>query len=308
MSEPPSTADALPPKPAYTMPPQALRDMVLTLARPPADAPESAWQEVVQSGLDKLGELDPRDAIEAMLAIHIVATSAGVLDAYRLAFEPGTTAAQARQQRANAAALTRAMTGAMRALAQQRARPVAPARDWGGAAGELAAAWQAAPARPAEAPGSTKAASEPEEIVRWIDEIDDAELAIAVEQDRREKAGEPPLPTKGPKVVYRYKPEDYIHRFKPDPNAMKPYPGWENMTKPERRAFFGYTYDGPVAPLEMLTPASRAAAAAGEEWAGGRGPGPAPGGRGGWAVARKQVVDACAREAGGFQPVEVRPG
>ena len=42
-------------------------------------------------------------------------------------------------------------------------------------------------------------------------------------------------------------------------------PGWENMTKPERREFFGYTYTGPVAPLEMLTPASHAAAAGGEE-------------------------------------------
>jgi len=31
------------------------------------------------------------------------------------------------------------------------------------------------------------------------------------------------------------------------------------MTMAERREFFGYTYDGPVAPLEMLTPASRAA-------------------------------------------------
>ena len=261
MSEPPAIADALPTKPAYTMPPETLRGMVLTLARPAADAPESAWQEVVQVALDRLGQLDPRDAIEAMLAIQIIAANAGVLDAYRLAFEPGTTAAQALRQRANAAALTRAMTGAMRALAQQRARPVAPARDWGGAAAELAGAWRAAPARPAEAPrGGTAAEAEEETIVKWIDEIDDAELAIAVEQDRREKAGEPPLPTKGPKVLYRYKPEDYIRRFKPDERAARPYPGWENMTKAERREFFGYTYDGPVAPLEMLTPASQAAA------------------------------------------------
>jgi hypothetical protein len=121
-------------------------------------------------------------------------------------------------------------------------------------------------ARPAEGPrGANAAEAEPETIVKWIDEIDDAELAIAVEQDRREKAGEPPLPTKGPKVLYRYKPEDYIRRFKPDERAKRPYPGWENMTKPERREFFGYTYTGPVAPLEMLTPESQAAAAAGEE-------------------------------------------
>src|SRR5271165_5278570 len=121
MSEPPSAANALPPKPAYILPPQALRDMVLTLARPGEDAPESAWQEVVQGGLDKLGELDPRDALEAMLAIQGIGASVGVLDAYRLAFEPGTTAAHALRQRANAAGLVRAMTGLMRALKQQRA-------------------------------------------------------------------------------------------------------------------------------------------------------------------------------------------
>jgi hypothetical protein len=158
------------------------------------------------------------------------------------------------------------MTGALRLLKQQRALPAAPAHDWGSAAAELGAAWRAEPPRPAEPPLSGKPGEAPPEvIVKWIDEIDDAELAIAVEEERREKAGEPPLPRSGPKVLYRYKPEDYIHRFKPDERAARPYPGWENMTKPERREFFGYTYDGPVAPLSMLTPESQAAAAAGEE-------------------------------------------
>jgi hypothetical protein len=241
--------------------------MVLTLSRPGADAPESAWQDVVQGGLDKLGAFDPRDAIETMLAIQIIAANAGSLDAYRLAFEPGTTAVQALRQRANAASLARTMPGALRQLAQQRALPVAPARDWGNAAADLGAAWRAEPPRPAEPPRSGKPgeAAAPEVIVKWIDEIDDAELAIAVEEERREKAGEPPLPRSGPKVLYRYKPEDYIHRFKPDERAARPYPGWENMTKPERREFFGYTYNGQVAPLSMLTPESQAAAAAGEE-------------------------------------------
>jgi len=259
---PPEPSLAPPPiKPPYPIPARSLRDLVLTLARPGEDEPETAWQEVVQGALDKLGELDPRDAVETMLAIQIIAANAGVLDAYRLAFEPGTTAVQALRQRSNAAALVRAMTGVTRALKQQRAVPVAPARDWGGAAVELTAAWRAAPARPAEAPrGAKAAAAEPEEIIRWIDEIDDVELAEAVEADRREKAGEPPLPRKpGPKVIYQYKPDDYIHRFKPDERAKRPYPGWENMTMAERREFFGYTYDGPVAPLEMLTPESRAA-------------------------------------------------
>jgi hypothetical protein len=255
-------------RPSYVIPPQTLRSMVLTLARPSADAPETAWQDTVQGGLDTLGALDPRDAIEAMLAIQIIAADAGSLDAYRLAFEPGTTAVQALRQRANAASLARTMTGALRLLKQQRALPAAPARDWGSAAANLGAAWRAEPPRPAEAPRSGKpgeAAAEPQVIVKWIDEIDDAEVAIAVEEERREKAGEPPLPRSGPKVLYRYKPEDYIHRFKPDERAARPYPGWENMTKPERREFFGYTYDGQVAPLSMLTPESQAAAAAGEE-------------------------------------------
>jgi hypothetical protein len=263
-------SDAVPPdpappdKPPYPPSPLALRAMALTLPRPPADAPATAWQDALRDGLDSLGSLDPHDPIEAMLAIQIIGANAGALDALRLAFEPTATAAQALRQRNNAAALTRAITGAMRLLKQQRRQPAPEPRDWGNAVAEVAAAWRQEPARPVEAPRA--ATAEPEEIVRWIDEIDDAELAEAVEADRREQAGEPPLPRQpGPKVVYKYKPEDYIHRWVPDERAKQKYPGWENMTKPERRAFFGYTYDGPVAPLEMLTPASRAAAEAGEE-------------------------------------------
>jgi hypothetical protein len=267
MSNPPPDPTATVGKPPYVIPTEILRTMTLTLPRPHADAPETAWQDTVQGGLDILENLDPRDALEATLAVQFIALGTAALDACRLAFEAGTSATQALRQRASAASLTRAMGGVMRLLTVQRMAPVVAARDWGGAAAALTAAWQAAPARPAEAPrGGTAAAAEPAEIIRWIDEIDDVELAEAVEADRKEKAGEPPLPRKpGPKVIYKYKPDDYIHRFKPDERAKRPYPGWENMTKPERRAFFGYTYTGPVAPLEMLTPASQAAAAAGEE-------------------------------------------
>ena len=240
--------------------------MVLTLGRPAADAPASVWQEIVQDALDSLGILAPRNAFEAMLAIQMIAANAGMLDASRLAFEPATTAPHALRHRACASALGRGIAGAARLLRQHRALPVAPAIDWGTAATDLAAAWQAAPPRPAEAAQSGKPAeAEPETIVKWIDKIDDAELAIAEEQERREQAGEPPLPRTGPKVDYRYKPDDYIHKFKPDERAKRPYPGWENMTKPERREFFGYDYEGPVAPLSMLTPESQAVAAAGEE-------------------------------------------
>ncbi len=72
-----------PAKPAYTIPPQNLRDMVLTLLRPPADAPETAWQGVVQGGLDRLEALDPRDALQTMLAVTVIATQAGAVDACR---------------------------------------------------------------------------------------------------------------------------------------------------------------------------------------------------------------------------------
>jgi hypothetical protein len=222
---------------------------------------------VVQDGLDALGGLDPRDAVQAMLAVQIVAANAGALDALRLAFEPGTTAAHAHRQRGSAASLARVATSAMRLLKQQRLLPAAPARDWGGAAEALAAMMREAPVRPAEPPrGGKPAEPEPEEIIRWLDEVPDDELDEEIERVRREAVGEPPLPAKpGPRRIYKYKPDDYARRWKPDERAARKYPGWENMTKAERREFFGYTYTGPVAPLEMLTPESRAAAAAGEE-------------------------------------------
>ena len=260
MSNTPPDSAVPPIKGPYAISPASLREMVLTLARPPAGAPEGAWQEVVQTGLDRLGALDPRDPIEAMLAIQIIAAQAAIADAYRLAFEPGTPAAQARQQRANATAIARTMTSAMRLLKQQRALPVAPPREWGGAAEALAAVWRAEPPRPAEVPRGSKAGdAEPEVIVRWIDELTDAEVAIATEEERREAAGEPPLPRKGPKVLYRYKPDDYARGWKPDPRAWRVYPGWENMTLHQRREFFGYTYTGPLGPIEALCPAGQIA-------------------------------------------------
>jgi hypothetical protein len=258
---------AAPARPPYTIPQQTLRGMVLTLPRPGADEPETAWQEVVQGALDMLEALDPRDALQTMLAVTVIATQAGAVDACRLAFAPDASAEQALRQRASAAALVRVMAGALRSLKQLRLQPAVPARDWGGAAAALAAVLREAPGRPAEAArGGEPVAAEPAEIIRWIDEIDDAEMNEEIERLRREAAGEPPLPVKpGPRRIYKYKPDDYALTWVPDERAARKYPGWENMTKPERREFFGYTYTGPVAPLEMLTPASRAAAAAGEE-------------------------------------------
>jgi hypothetical protein len=249
-----------PPKPPYPIPLHALGTMVLALPRPGADAPDSAWHDTVQDSLAKLTVLNPRDAIEAMLAIDLVALNAAHLNALHLAVEPAATADQARLQRASAVALYRSFSGVVRLLDRQRRLPAEPERDWGDAAADLTALWRAAPSRPLPAPhAATAADATPETVVRWIDELDDAEVQIAVEQERREKAGEPPLPRKPgqPIVLYRYKPNDYIHKFKPDPKNFRPYPGYENMTMAERREFFGYTYTGPNGPPEALTPASR---------------------------------------------------
>src|SRR5208282_1161956 len=171
---PPATQKTHPPPPP---PPPAT--MVLSLPRPGPDAPATAWQAAVQDSLDKLAALDPRDAIEAMLAIDLVAFNAAQRDALHLAVEPAATADQARLQRASAVALHRAFASTFRLLDRQRHRPAAPERDWADAASELTALWRTAPARPLAAPGTGKAAdASPAVITKWIDELTDAEVQI----------------------------------------------------------------------------------------------------------------------------------
>ena len=64
----------------------------------------------------------------------------------------------------------------------------------------------------------------------------------------------------GPRVIYKHKPGDYALTWKgPDPRSFEDYPGWENMTMPQRRAFFGYTYTGPGAPISLLSAEAQAA-------------------------------------------------
>jgi len=243
----------------WHIPPATLLGMALMLARPPADAPEAAWEDGVEGALAQLGALDPRDAIEAMLAVQVVAANAGAVAAYQAAMDPGTPMGQAPRLRANAATLTRSASGVLRSLAQRKKLPVGPERDWGDTAVTLGALWRQAPVRP---PAAAKA--EPAEIIRWLDETPDDELAVEVERIRKEAAGEPPLPVKpGPRVVYKHKPGDYALTWKgPDPRSFADYPGWENMTMPQRRAFFGYTYTGPGCPISMLSPEAQAAHAA----------------------------------------------
>ena len=250
-----------PDKPAYTITAQVLRAMVLTLGRPALGASDAMWTSIVQGALNQLDTLDPRDAMEAMFAVQIIAANAGMVDALRIAFEADTDAKHALRQRASASALARVLAVAARLLKEQRRRPASEARDWGDVLPGLALEWQTAVPRPVEAArGAKAAAADAAPIVKWIDELTDAELAVAVEEDRKEKAGEPPLPAgPGPKVVYRYKPEDYARTWKPDPRAWRAYPGWENMTMYQRREFFGYSYTGPLGPLEALSPAGQIA-------------------------------------------------
>ena len=250
-----------PDKSRYTIPEYMLHAMVLTLGRPAAGASDAMWISVVQGALNQLDTLDPHDAIEAMFAVQIIAANAGMVDALRIAFEVDTDAKHALRQRASASALARALAVAARLLKAQRGRPAGEAREWGDVVPGLALEWRMAAPRPAEVLRGTKvAAADAEPIVKWIDELTDAELEVAVEEDRKEKAGEPPLPAgPGPKVVYRYKPDDYARTWKPDPRAWRAYPGWENMTMYQRREFFGYTYNGPLGPLEALSPAGQIA-------------------------------------------------
>ena len=247
-------ASPTPGKSRYTIPDYVLRAMVLTLSRPAAGASDAMWASIVQGALDQLDTLDPRDSMEALFAVQIIAANAGMLDALRLAFEVDTDAKQALRQRASASALARGLAVAARLLKEQRGRPAGEVRDWGDALPGLVSGWQTAVPRPAEAARGAKAAAvDAEPIVKWIDELTDAEVEVAAEEERREKAGEPPLPAgPGPKVLYRYKPEDYVRRWKPDTRAWRAYPGWENMTMYQRREFFGYSYTGPLGPIEAL--------------------------------------------------------
>jgi hypothetical protein len=265
-TSPDPTAD--PGHPPIAIPRQILLAMAQTLRRPDADAPADTWQDMVDAAMTQLGALGPRDPIEAMLAVQVIAANAGVLDAYRTAMEPGTLMAPAARQRASAVAMTRSVFGLLRLLAQRQKSAPAATRDWGEAAAGIGALWRQAPVRPAEAPPCGRTAKEePAEIIRWYDEIDDEELAIEDERVRRELAGEPPLPPPpGPKRIYKYKPGDYGATWKgADPKSFAHYPGWENMTMAERRAFFGYTYKGPGCPISMLSAESQAAYAAQQE-------------------------------------------
>jgi hypothetical protein len=263
-------SDPTPTLPPFAIPPATLRALVLTLPRPGPDAPAGVWQQVAQAALGELGALDPRDALETLLAVRVISCNAAAADACRIAFEPTTTAPDALRHRANAVALGRTITALLRVLARLKQSPPAPVRDWGDAAEALAAGWQAEPARPVAVAGGAKAgaagAAGAEPVIRWLDETPDDELAVEMERVRREAAGEAALwVPPGPRRVYMHKPNDYARRWKRDPHNFVPYPGWENMTKPERRAFFGYTYTGPCAPLSMLSAETQAAAAAGEE-------------------------------------------
>jgi hypothetical protein len=74
------------------------------------------------------------------------------------------------------------MAGALRSLKQRRLQPVVPARDWGDAVAALAGGcsrFRHGRPRPSRSQGEE---AEPAEIIRWIDEIDDAEMNEEIER------------------------------------------------------------------------------------------------------------------------------
>jgi hypothetical protein len=73
----------------------------------------SVWLAVAQRRLDNVAVLERRDAIEAMLAIRVIAGKAGRLDAFRLAFEPCTFVAWTLRQRADATSLPRCLAASL---------------------------------------------------------------------------------------------------------------------------------------------------------------------------------------------------
>ncbi len=58
-----------------------LHTLTLSLPRPAAEEPAAVWQQTVQTGLDLLTMLNPRNALEAFLAIQFIALGTGALDA-----------------------------------------------------------------------------------------------------------------------------------------------------------------------------------------------------------------------------------
>ena len=142
---PPPDANPPPTRQLYPFPARTLRAMAFTLPRPGDDEPESAWQEEVEIALDTLAALDPRNPIEVILALQIIAATAAAQDAHRLAFEPGASEAQAHRHRASANAMTRSVTTAMRLLNQPSKRPVGLPRDWDDAAADVGAGPSARP-------------------------------------------------------------------------------------------------------------------------------------------------------------------
>jgi hypothetical protein len=124
----------IPPDPAF------LDNLIATLA---AAWPDGSAEERHSAARSALEALQPRDIIEAMLGVRMIAAHHAAMDGYRRAMQPGIGDAEAVRLRNNAVSAGRSFDTALRTLEKRRAP--APA------------------ARPAEKPArSHPAAAKPE--------------------------------------------------------------------------------------------------------------------------------------------------
>ena len=116
-----------PPSPARPITPELLRSLVAALPQP-AGEPEKWRRERFERAKTAVAALAPRDAIEAMLAVQVVATQAAVMECYRQCTMPGATEEVGRRHRATAVALMRSATATLQMLKERQSQPLpAPA-------------------------------------------------------------------------------------------------------------------------------------------------------------------------------------
>ncbi len=97
-----------------------LVELLRSLPAPPPDAPV-AWRHAhLQGIIEEVRALDPRDPLEAMLAVHIIVARHAAADSARMSLDPTLTARQVARMHRNAEMLLRAVRGTERSLKKQQ--------------------------------------------------------------------------------------------------------------------------------------------------------------------------------------------
>jgi hypothetical protein len=99
-----------------------LRGLIRALPRP--DDGEEWQHERIAGAVGAVAGMQPRDVVEAMLAVQAIATHAAVMETYRLALTEQVADEAARRQRMTATALIRCMGDTLRLLQQRQAAPI----------------------------------------------------------------------------------------------------------------------------------------------------------------------------------------